>query len=727
MRLGTRGPAGESGVVRCERHGLVATVTALLLVLMSSAVPAQQEAGVEPEGNIEWMKLGGDGKSQPSLSARSIVEQEKGVYLAEGYVDLRYGNIRLQADWVLFDRPNNHVEAKGNVVLDQESGTLSASRMEMSLETGKGTLWEVTGFQPPEYHFRAQRMERIDDTHYKIYDAEFTTCTQPTPYWSFRFKKGHIHVNNYAHLINVRFRASKVPVFYSPYVVWPIKGDRATGFLLAEWGVSGTRGTVVNTAFFWVLRRNMDATFFYDFYSDAGSGLGLEYRWLPNENGNVHLTAYELTRDTDEDRSRRYKVALQGKQHFRSGWKLISQFSLVSDSDYYNDFERDFSLSVRADQYSFFSASKSWSYYTLNLRAERREQFFDSNSGNLTQQRLPEVEIRARSQRLGKSPLYLSFEGSANGLQRTETDLDADYQRVDLGTTLSASLTPFSWLDVTPALSLRETYYTQRLDPDEEEGVVDDSLNRAFWRFSLNLLGPKLFRVFEPESETGGSRYKHTIEPSVTYSITSRLLRRRAVPVKVKEGQEPGPPEYGSTQEIAMLEIRQTHAFDRDLSNSVTRDESSSRSPITLLARYNPSRSVSADFRMDYDILFNEPRSFSLSGSARSARLGFARLSYYLSRGLEEGTEDTGTVRLSGGSFLFGKRLSFDVDFAYDMSLDELQSQRYRLGYNTQCCGFISEFLERDYGGLVAPAREFRFSVTLKGVGTLFDLNSRIQ
>ena len=47
MRWGTGGPAGESGVVRCERHGLVATVTALLLVLMSSAVPAQEEAGVE--------------------------------------------------------------------------------------------------------------------------------------------------------------------------------------------------------------------------------------------------------------------------------------------------------------------------------------------------------------------------------------------------------------------------------------------------------------------------------------------------------------------------------------------------------------------------------------------------------------------------------------------------------------------------------------------------------
>ena len=414
----------------------------------------------------------------------------------------------------------------------------------------------------------------------------------------------------------------------------------------------------------------------------------------------------------------------------------------------------------------------------------------------LIQQRLPEAEIRARSQRLGKIPLYLSFVGSVSGLERTETDLDADYQRADLGTTLSASLTPFSWLDVTPALSLRETYYTQQLKPppgcgpdsgnncdqgdpricEPELGdfcgasnrVADHSLNRAFWRFSLNALGPKLFRVFEPKPESGGSRYKHTIEPSatynylpeiddvedvilfdeidrapaklntVTYRLTSRLMRRRALPQQVKEGEEPDAPEYGSTEEIAMLEITQSHAFDHDLSNSMTLDKTSSRSPVRLTARYNPTRSVSADFRMDYDILFNEPRSYSLSGSARSTRLGQVRLSYYLNRGLEDGAEDTGTVRLGGGSFLFGKRLSFDVDFAFDLAVDDnlsgerregwtLQSQRYRLGYDTQCCGFVSEYLWRDYGGLVEPAREFRFSVTLKGVGTLFDLNSRIQ
>ncbi len=766
-------------------HSSFRVAGTLLLVLMSSALPAQEKTGNKQEGDFELMKLGGDGESQPSLAARSIVEQEKGVYLAEGYVDLHFGTTRLQADWVLFDRPNNHVEARGNVVLDQEDGTLSASRMEMSLDTGRGTLWEVTGFQQPEYHFRAERLERIDATHYKIYNAEFTTCTQPTPYWSFRFKKGHIHVNHYAHLINVSFRTSRIPVFYSPYVVWPIKGGRATGFLMPEWGSSGTRGTVVNTAFFWVMRRNMDATFYFDHYSEAGSGLGLEYRWLPNEKGSVHLTAYELTHDTDEDRSKRYKIALQGKQQFRSGWKLLSQFSLVSDSSYYNDFERDFDQSVNADEFSFFNAARSWSYYTLSLRAERREQFFDNGAGNLVQQRLPEVELRARSQRLGKTPLYLSFQGSVNGLQRTETDLEADYQRLDLGTTLSASLTPFSWLDITPALSLRETYYTQRLapppecDPDSGDlcdqgdpelcepllgdlcdpgnAIADTGLNRSFWKFSLNLLGPKFFRVFEPAANSGGSRYKHTIEPSitynyvpkideaeevilfdeidrtpgvrsqVTYSITSRLMRRRALPVPVKDGEDPGLPEYGSTEEIAMLEIRQTRSFNGDLSSSTSSGESSSRGPIRLLARYNPTRAVSADFRMDYDILFNEPRRFSLSGTLRSARWGQARLSYYLNRGLEDGTDDTGTLRLGGGSFLFDKRLSFDMDFAYDLGADELQSQRYRIGYDTQCCGFISEYLERDFSGLVAPAREFRFSVTLKGVGTLFDLNSRIQ
>jgi LPS-assembly protein len=760
-------PHARSAGTSCARFGRWVAFLALLFLLPALTAPAalgQQEAesgaGAPEEGadpaSLELVTLPGDGEVRPAIAALSISEVEKGVYVAEGYVDLHYGGMRLQADQVTYDRNVGRVEAHGNVVLQQDQGTLSASDLEMNLETGEGTLWNVTGYQPPQYHFRAARLDRMDAEHYKIYDAEFTTCTQPVPYWSFKFKRGRIHVDHYAYLRNVSFRASNVPVVFSPYVVWPIKRDRATGFLMPEMGSSDARGTVINTAFFWAINRSMDATFFYDYYSEAGAGLGLEYRLIPNERGSVHLTGYELTKDVDVDESRRYRVGLKAEQRFLRGWRLLSKIDIVSDKDYYNDFERDLSLSVNSQQYSFVDLARSWSYYTFNVRADRREQYRTSSDA-VIQQRLPEVEIRGRSQKLGAVPLYLSFEGSANNLERRDDTFDADYQRVDLGTTLSAPLTLAPWLDITPTLTLRDTYYTQSLDADEQDGVSDDSVNRTFMRFSFDILGPKLFRLFEPAPGSRRPRYKNTLEPRityqylpdageadevipfdeidrvpaelnlVTYSLTSRLFQRRPIPVQEVPGEAPQEVQYESSREVASVEVRQSLAFNQDLSSSASLDETSSRGPVVIHARYNPSRALSADLGLDYDILFGELRSAVLSGTARSQRLGHARLSYYLTRGLEDEADDTGTLRLGGGSHLLGRRLSVDVDFSYDLGENNLQSQRYRVGYETQCCGFLSEYLERDYGGLVTPAREFRFSVTLKGVGTLFDLNSRIN
>ena len=47
------------------------------------------------------------------LSAERITQEEEGVFRAEGYVDLRRGEVRLQADWAVYDRNEEKVEAGG--------------------------------------------------------------------------------------------------------------------------------------------------------------------------------------------------------------------------------------------------------------------------------------------------------------------------------------------------------------------------------------------------------------------------------------------------------------------------------------------------------------------------------------------------------------------------------------------------------------------------------------
>jgi hypothetical protein len=404
--------------------------------------------------------------------------------------------------------------------------------------------------------------------------------------------------------------------------------------------------------------------------------------------------------------------------------------------------------------------SKTGSFYTFNVRAERREQYYTVGT-NVLQQRLPEVEFRTSSRRLGKSPFFLSFLGSANGLRREQLGLAADYRRLDAGATLSGSFSPASWFSLSPTLSLRNTYYSQRLDPTQPEGVSDEALNRPLYSVGLDMVGPTFFRIFEPAANSEGSRYKNTLEPRIvynfitdydqsnevilydeidavpadlsllTYSLTSRLLQRQPLPLDDDDPADT-PREYDSAREVASMELRQSVAFNRDLSVSNTLDDSSTFGPVSLIGRYNPTRVTSAQMRLDYDILFKTIRSVSISGSAKSPRYGNARLSYYVTRGLEliPGTEtvtpDTGTIRLGGGSALVQKKFNFDLDFAYNLGTDMMQSQRYRLGYRSQCCGFTVEYLERDFG-ITIPDRQFRFTVTLTGVGTFLDLNSRIN
>lgn len=723
---------------------------ACLLAAVTSA-PGQDAAPPDPGAGLQTLAGSASGQGAPAISAQEIVEVAKGVYRLTGYADIEAGGIRLQADEVLYDSNAGTAEAEGNVVLVQGDGSLSAQRIIMNLETGEATLWDVTGYTPPYYQFHAGRMERIDEQLFWIYDAVFTTCTQPVPYWSFKVKKARVRLEHYARLRGASFRNNDVPWLYIPWMLWPVKQERASGMLMPQVGSSAQRGFYVGNAYYWAMRRNMDSTYYLDYYSKAKFAGGLEYRYVPNERGSGRFIGYILPKDVDPAESERWFYHYDADQAFGGGWRLLADINGVSDADFYRDFERDFNVATLPNEFSTVYLTRTWSYYTLHLRTERNVQFY--SSGNVLQQRLPEAEVRARSQKLGRTPLYLSFLGSVNNLAREEPGLDAAYQRLDLGATLSAQLSPTGWIDITPSLSLRDTYYTQQLDPSSPDGISDEPLNRTNFVLGLNVLGPKLSRIFEPAPGSGHSRFKNTIEPRfvytyipdfarrgdvilydevdtipsdlnlLTYSVTSRLLRRK----RTGAGPEEGPPEYEPAKEIASAELVQSVAFNRDLSSSTTLDDASAFGPVSLIGRYNPTELISADLRLDYDILFRTVRGVTVSTNLTSPEWGRAYLSYFVGRGLEDGASDTGTLRLGGGSAFWRNKFSFDVDLAYDLAGDFVQSQRYRVGYSTQCCGFTLEYLKNEFSGLVDPNEQFRFTVSLQGIGTFLDLNQRVN
>ena len=88
---------------------------------------------------------------------------------------------------------------------------------------------------------------------------------------------------------------------------------------------------------------------------------------------------------------------------------------------------------------------------------------------------------------------------------------------------------------------------------------------------------------------------------------------------------------------------------------------------------------------------------------------------------------DRNQIGLNGETNLFNKRLLLGAQLNYELGdiqpgQPRLRDQRYKLGYNTQCCGFQVEYLTRNY--TTTQSREFRFLINLRGVGNVIDLHS---
>src|SRR4029077_9562046 len=96
-------------------------------------------------------------------------------------------------------------------------------------------------------------------------------------------------------LWNSVFRIKNVPVFYLPFMYYPISSSgRQTGFLMPGYGHDTYRGQTFSDAFFLVLGRSMDATLNYEYTSKAGSGYGGEYRYIqaPGSEGNARSQGF---------------------------------------------------------------------------------------------------------------------------------------------------------------------------------------------------------------------------------------------------------------------------------------------------------------------------------------------------------------------------------------------------------------------------------------------------
>src|ERR1700681_1479561 len=225
----------------------------------------------------------GKGGGSAAGSAANLDYKREDYAVLTGAVQIRYQDIDLKT---------KVVTARGSVIIDQGPRRLTGDTAVFSLETKTGTLENAAGQVAPDYYFKGREVEKTGADTYVVRDGLFTSCTQPVPDWSFRLKEARIQVEGYAHIKHATMRAKKLPVFYTPYILWPAKTERSSGLLIPNVGYSQLRGASLGLAYFQTLGRSYDTTFHTDLFTKNYLGLGDEFRYRPTAGTRGDLLTY---------------------------------------------------------------------------------------------------------------------------------------------------------------------------------------------------------------------------------------------------------------------------------------------------------------------------------------------------------------------------------------------------------------------------------------------------
>lgn len=719
-----------------------------------------------------------------SLPGFSVAKQYRIEQISENHVrlldtvELAKDEWRLFAQTVDFFKDKDLIVAVDNVVFSSEGNRIAAERLEFNTKTRMGTFYNASGTaslgdrvnrsmfgtQEPDAYFYGEKIEKIGAQKYRITRGGFTTCVQPTPRWEIVSDSVTIHLDHYAFVRNSILKVKGVPLFYMPVFYYPIQeDDRATGFLIPTYGGSTYRGQSWSNAFFWAINRSQDVTLLHDWFSQTGQGMGAEYRYVASSSSDGNARAYwlnereiELPGGTRQPGRRSYQIqgsasqALPGKLRARAN---VDHFSDITVQQLY---QHNILAATNRRRTVGGNVSGAFGAYTLNGTYLRNEIFYGT-SGSTVTGATPRITLSRGERPIAGLPLYLTINGEYASLLRSGRSgtqaTDSGVQRAHLSQLVRVPFTRWPFLKVNSSVGWFNTYWLESIDPNL--GQVDVATSRRYFELTSQIIGPVLNRIFDTPGSGYAEKFKHVIEPSVTFQrITSIQNLNRIVTIDsldsvvggttrityglsnrlyAKQRAAEGP---SVSHEIASIEFSQSHytdpraaQVDRQYRTSFSGAQASRLSPISITGRFSPLQDVNATVRAEYDTHFMGLRTIEANGTF--ARRDWIRTTVGWSQrrfiegltGFNNRANLPHSLNTATNIHTPDNRVGGTYTFSYDFLRDAMLQQRVIGYYNAQCCGFAVEYQTYNLSA-VAPSllipqdRRINVSFTLAGIGS---------
>lgn len=632
------------------------------------------------------------------------------VYVAEGNVRIEQEGMRVQADKIVLNNRTGEALAEGGVYIQEMGDIIRADEIRININTKAGLIYNGELFLSKDnLHVTGEKIERKSETVYHVEDGTFTTCDEGE--WYLKADEIDVDMDRYAVGRGVSFNMIGLPVFYTPYLLFPVR--RQSGLLIPEAGYSSSQGFMLKNAIFWAISDYQDMTFYSDYRSRNGHGTALEYRYV-NSRDSAGKFYYNYFNTFNEFRSAgkpdgRWLLLYEHGEEIAEDLSVRSDLNIVSDFAYFRDLEKklEFRSLPYLDSNLFYV--ERWNTASLYVLGQYAIDLTQPDNDD-TIQKLPELRYNIFEEKLA-GPLYLNFEATAANFSRQSGD---DVMRADFNARMSSVLGR-GGVTLTPYAGFRATFY-------DRSGVNADSTEpvERKYTFAGATLNARLSRTYGSDTDAGFGQIRHSIEPTITYDyvpdvpqlnlplldavetagrqnfLSLALINRLTAGYKDDSGFR--------TFDVLVFRLSESYDLDKARSNDPAISEQS-RSEIRSELFIKTPKLLTLSVSETYDTYEDVISSASENISVAMETVRFHLSHQYL-------REPKTRFLIVGAGKKFGK---WDIEGQLwrDIEQKETTQQEYKLHYTSQCWGLGIMYITKP------GETQSLLTLELKGLGAL--------
>lgn len=328
----------------------------LSAVCVAGAVQAQNRPDSTPPAAAQQVQVHGlrttsELRTSPRLQVHRLGDDQIPAYLEaddmQGSPDSRLvlkGNAQvrridgiIKGDSITYDRVTGDVDIQGNARMLREGTLITGPSARMNVDTYSGEIREpqfwvgATGASATASH-----ADIFSQSQMRLKQVTYSGCPCESPAWYIKADTVDLDFDENEGVARSGVLYFKdVPILASPYLSFPIKAERKSGFLIPTYGTSSNSGLDISIPYYFNLAPNYDMTLTPRYLGKRGLQLGAEGRYLgATYSGIMQGTYLPDDNETGEDRWMyrwaHYQTLGNG---FYTSWDLAD----VSDDDYFRD------------------------------------------------------------------------------------------------------------------------------------------------------------------------------------------------------------------------------------------------------------------------------------------------------------------------------------------------------------------------------------------------------